>query len=85
MIHCKKDFPLSLSKTKIERLAKTFNLSNTEERREYFQKKAGKEIEKLKKYFNNNTFIVYFLGKKNSGKGTYTKLMMEIFGKDKIG
>ncbi|MCK5459996.1 nucleoside monophosphate kinase, partial [Candidatus Parcubacteria bacterium] len=51
----------------------------------YFQAKAGKEIEQLKEYFENNTFIAYLLGKKNSGKGTYTKLMMEIFGKDKIG
>ena len=28
--------------------------------------------------------MVYLLGKKNAGKGTYTKLLMEIFGRDKI-
>jgi len=47
--------------------------------------KAGEEIKFLKEYFSNNTFIAYFLGKKNSGKGTYSKLMKEIFGEDKIG
>ena len=53
-------------------------------RQEYFEAKAGEEIVKLKKYFEENTFIAYLLGKKNSGKGTYTKLMAEIFGSDKI-
>jgi len=77
-----KDFPLF--KTKIEDVTKKFNLSDPKERKEYFEAKAGGEIAKLKKYFEKNTFIAYMLGKKNSGKGTYTKLMMEIFGKDKI-
>lgn len=80
-----KDFPLLLSKTKVAGLNKIFNLSDPKERREYFEKKAGKEIKKLKKYLQNNTFIAYWLGKKNAGKGTYSKLMIELFGKDKIG
>jgi adenylate kinase family enzyme len=75
----------SLIKTKVEGLNKKFNLSDPGERQEYFQAKAGREIKQLKEYFNNNTFIAYLLGKKNSGKGTYTKLMAEIFGADKIG
>ena len=86
MKNYEKDFPLVLSKTKIQGLDKDFDLSDSVERREYFEAKAGLEIEKLREYFNQgNTFVAYWLGKKNSGKGTYSKLMMEIFGKDKIG
>jgi len=86
MKNYEKDFPLTLAKTKVKGLDETFNLSDPEERKEYFKKKAGKEIKKIKEYLNNgNTFVAYWLGKKNSGKGTYSKLMMEIFGEDKIG
>lgn len=81
----RKQFPLSLLKTKIEGINKKFNLSDPNERQQYFQAKVGSEINQLKNYFKGNTFIAYLLGKKNSGKGTYTKLMMEIFGQDKIG
>ncbi len=77
-----KEFPLF--KTKVEGVDKKFNLSDVVERREYFEAKAGKEIEKLKEYLDNNGFIAYLLAKKNAGKGTYTKLMIEIFGKDRI-
>jgi len=80
-----KDFSLILTKTKIEGLTEKFNLSDPAGRKKYFSAKVGAEIEKLKEYFSNNTFIAYWLGKKNSGKGTYSKLMMEIFGEDKIG
>lgn len=79
-----KEFPLF--KTKVEGVTKKFNLSDVAERKEYFEQKAGEEIKKLRQFFDEGkTFIVYLLGKKNAGKGTYTKLMMEIFGKDKIG
>ena len=79
-----KEFPLQ--KTKVEGVERKFNLSDLDERKEYFEAKVGGDIEKLKKYFaDGKTFIAYFLGKKNAGKGTYTKLLMEIFGKDKIG
>lgn len=71
--------------TKIPNLTRKFNLTDPKERQEYFEAKAGEEIIKLKKYLEDNTFIAYFLGKKSSGKGTYTKLMGEIFGADKIG
>ncbi|TSC53133.1 MAG: Uncharacterized protein LiPW39_430 [Parcubacteria group bacterium LiPW_39] len=77
-----KDFPLF--KTKIKGVTKKFNLSDPRERAEYFEAKAGTEIAKLKKYLLKNTFIVYLLGKKNSGKGTYSKLMKEVFGEDKF-
>ncbi|MCK5061688.1 nucleoside monophosphate kinase [Candidatus Parcubacteria bacterium] len=81
----KKEYPLDLSRTKVEGVEDAFNLSDLVERQKYFKAKIGKEIKDLKEYFDNNSFIAYWLGKKNSGKGTYSKLMMEIFGKDRIG
>lgn len=71
-------------KTKIERLEKKFNLTDPKESKEYFTKKAGKEIEKLKNYLKEKTFVAYLLGKKNSGKGTYSKMLTEILGEEKI-
>ncbi|MFA5047917.1 MAG: nucleoside monophosphate kinase [Patescibacteria group bacterium] len=75
----------SLMKTKVDGVTKRFDLSDPQSRQEYFEAKVGGEIKKLKDFFENNTFVAYLLGKKNSGKGTYTKLLAEIFGKDKIG
>ena len=49
---------------------------------DYFHYKADDEIEKLKDYVKDNTFIVYLLGKKNSGKGTYSKILASLVGKD---
>ncbi len=46
----------------------------------YFDRKAGKEIEALRAFLKDKTFIGYLLGKKNSGKGTYSKLFMEATG-----
>jgi adenylate kinase family enzyme len=77
------EFPII--KTKVQNLTKRFNLNDPTDRKEYFEAKVGTEINKLKKYLEENTFIAFFLGKKNSGKGTYTKLMSEIFGASKIG
>jgi len=68
-------------KTKIKGITKTFNLNSPKERREYFGLKADPEIKKLRAYFKKgNTFIAYLLGKKNSGKGTYSKIFAEIIG-----
>ena len=64
----KKDFPLDLSGTKKDGLTQKFNLSNIEERKNYFEAKAGEEIGRLKKHFENNTFIAYWLGKKMLAK-----------------
>lgn len=77
------EFPIIT--TKVTSLTKKFDLTDPEQRKEYFEAKVGPEIAKLKEYLKDNTFIAYLLGKKNSGKGTYTKLMAEIFGADKIG
>ncbi len=69
------DFPIF--KTKVEGLNLKFNLNDPQERKKYFESKAGPELEKLRKYLQRNTFIGFLLGKKNSGKGTYSKLFME--------
>jgi adenylate kinase family enzyme len=76
------EFPIF--KTKMEGVDKSFDLTNPQERKEYFELKTGPEIKKIKKYLENNSFIVYLLGKKNSGKGTYAKMFGEIVGSDKV-
>ncbi len=75
------DFPIY--KTKTEE-GKKFDLSDPKERAEYFQYKAGFEIEKIRKYLKDNTFIVYLLGKKSAGKGTYSKMLADVIDKDRI-
>ena len=77
------EFPLF--KTKTVSGKKRFNLNDPREREKYFDLKAGKEIKKLREYFKKgNTFIAYLLGKKNSGKGTYSKMFSEIVAPDLI-
>lgn len=72
-------------KTKVKGLTQSFDLNNPEARKKYFQLKAGKEIAKIREYLKNgNTFIVYLLGKKNSGKGTYSKMFAEIVDPKRI-
>jgi len=75
------DFPIFKTKMGGDR---KFNLADPKEREEYFKLKCGPEIEKLKEYLKTNTFIAYLLGKKNSGKGTYSKMLSEVLGTDKI-
>jgi adenylate kinase family enzyme len=71
--------------TKVPGLIKKFDLNSPEGRKKYFEAKVGDEIRHLQNYFNEgNTFIAYLLGKKNSGKGTYSKLFTEIFGEENI-
>lgn len=78
-----KDLEFPLFKTRINDSPK-FDLTDVEQRQQYFELKAGEEIKKLKKYLKENTFIAYLLGKKNSGKGTYAKMFKEIVDKDMI-
>lgn len=61
-----------------------FSLEDPVERRKYFDHKAGPEIEKLREYLRTGTFVGFLLGKKNSGKGTYSKLFMEAVGKEHL-
>src|SRR3989344_7413404 len=77
------DFPVF--KTKIKGLTQTFNLNDPQGRKQYFEAKAGEEIKKLKEFLNRNTFVGFLLGKKNSGKGTYSKLFMEAVSMERVG
>ena len=71
-------------KPKIEGVSKKFDLTDPLERKAYFELKAGKEIEKLRDYVENHSFIAYLLGKKNSGKGTYSKMLAEVVNPRRI-
>ncbi len=77
------DFPIYKTKrpnSKVE----SYDLNSVEDRKRYFTNKVGQEISELKEYMRDNTFICYLLGKKQAGKGTYTKLLAEVFGSDII-
>jgi adenylate kinase family enzyme len=78
-----KDVNFPIFKTKSD-VYKKFDLTDAEQRKAYFEYKCGPEIQKLREYLKDNTFIAYFLGKKSSGKGTYSKMLAEIVDKDKI-
>ena len=80
----KDDFEFPIFKTKTKGVSRSFNLSDPKERKKYFELKAGEEIKKLRKYLKSNTFIAYFLGKKNSGKGTYSKMFAEVIGENYV-
>ncbi len=70
--------------TKVKGLTKTFDLADPKSRKPYFEAKAGDEIAAIRKYLKAGTFMAYFVGKKNSGKGTYSNMVAEIFGQDKV-
>jgi len=72
------------SRSAIEGFDRKFNLTDPEEQTEYFELKAGKEIEKLREYLRENTFVAYLLGKKNSGKGTYSKMFAEVTSPERV-
>ena len=75
-------FPLF--KTKMPGVKRGFRLEDPVERKEYFQAKAGAEIALLRAYVAQHTFVGFLLGKKNSGKGTYSKLFMEAVGASNV-
>ena len=77
------DFPIG--KTKVDGLDQKFDLNDTTDRKKYFQAKVGKEIEKLRKFLQSQAFIAFMIGKKNSGKGTYTKMFMEQVDGEHVG
>jgi adenylate kinase family enzyme len=72
-------------KTKTAGVAEKFDLNDPKSRKKYFEAKAGNEIKKLQKYLQKGAFVGFLLGKKNSGKGTYSKLFMEAVGAEHIG
>lgn len=66
--------------TKTSGVSKSFDLSTPEGRRPYFEAKVGKEIIKLRNYLSKSSVLINMVGKKNSGKGTYTKMFLEAVG-----
>lgn len=70
--------------TKVKGITKKFDLTSPQTRKAYFEAKAGDEIKHIQNYLKGESFMAFLLGKKNSGKSTYVKLFMEIFGEDKI-
>ncbi|MFC1649841.1 hypothetical protein ACFL2C_03975 [Patescibacteria group bacterium] len=70
--------------TKVKGLKGDFDINSPAGRAKYFKAKARDEIATVKRYMRRKTFIAFLIGKKSSGKGTYTKLFMEIFGEGKI-
>lgn len=79
-----KDLEFPVIGTKVKGLKIKFDLSSPSGRKKYFEAKTGDEIKHLADFLDKNTFVAFFLGKKNSGKGTYSKLFTEIFGEDKV-
>src|SRR3989344_4231425 len=75
------EFPLF--KTKLGGKQK-FDLTDPKDRKKYFQLKAGPEIKKLNNYLKKKTFMAFLLGKKNAGKGVYSKLFIEALGTNKV-
>jgi len=78
----KAEFPIW--KTKTKGVTRTFDLTNPKDQKKYFEAKVGKEVKKLQQYLKKSSFIAYWLGKKNSGKGTYSKMVADLAGTDKI-
>lgn len=76
------EFPLISLKTKETK--KSYDINSPEGRRVYFNDKVGDEIQDLKDFLKEQTFITYLLGKKFSGKGTYSKMFTEIFGSSHV-
>lgn len=80
-----KDIDFPTFRTKVDGLNQKFDLNDVDERKKYFEAKAGSEIKKIKNYLESGkTFIAYLIGIKNSGKGTYSKLFMEAVGNEHV-
>lgn len=80
-----KELEFPIIGTKVEGLEREFNLSDPKERALYFEAKAGGEIHDIREYLDSNrTFVAFLIGKKNSGKGTYSKMLAEVLGEDKF-
>mgnify|MGYP001035463548 CR=1 FL=1 len=79
-----KNLEFPLFKTKSPAGSPRFDLIDPQQTDAYFQFKAGSEIKKIQNYLRNNTFLILLLGKKNAGKGTYSKFFAKIVGSEKI-
>lgn len=69
--------------TKVKGINQEFDINSPSGRKKYFNAKVGGEIKQISNFLKHGTFLAFFLGKKGSGKGTYSKLFTEIFGEDK--
>lgn len=76
------DFPIFNSKQFSK--GKTYNLNSPTGRRQYFSDKAGKEIADIKNFLENNSFVGFMLAKKSAGKGTFSKMLIEVLGANRI-
>lgn len=76
------EFPIF--KTKMEGVTSSFELNDPADRAKYFAAKAGPELRKIRAYLEQNTFVAFLIGPKNSGKGTYSKLFKEAVGREKV-
>lgn len=61
-----------------------FDLNSASDRTKYFNTHVKKEIEEIKEYLDNNTFVGFLLAKKSAGKGTYSKMFQEVIGQDRV-
>lgn len=78
----KLEFPVF--KTKSPPGSPRFNLNDPKERAKYFQFKAGPQIKKIRKLLESQTFLTIWLGKKQAGKGTYTKMFFETMDQNRV-
>ncbi len=74
----------SIYKSKREGVNQEFDLNDPVGRLSYFKAKAQKQIEDLKQYLDNHTFVGFMLAKKAAGKGTRAKMFKEIIGSDRV-
>lgn len=79
-----KKIAFPIFKTKSREGSPKFDLADPQGRAKYFAFKAGPEIEKIKGYLKGSTFVAILMGKKSSGKGTYSKLFAEVVGPEKL-
>lgn len=78
----KTEFPIIGAKT--EGVTENFDLTNPDSLNKYFEAKVGSEINDIKKALKKQNFIAFFVGKKNAGKGTYSKLFINLIDKENI-
>ena len=77
------EFPVY--KTKREGMTQAYDLNDLAQRKIYFEAKVGPQIAAIKKFLKDRAFVAFLIGKKNTGKGTYSKLFMEIVGNEHVG
>jgi len=70
----------SIYKTKNRKIKRKFNLTDPKQEKEYFRLKVGEKKRELKEFLKRKRFLAFLIGKKNSGKGTYSKMLAEVLG-----